>query len=69
MRFEAKHQHLKRLASVVRNFQNISWTLSMRTQYLQCYLFNDSTVETEFIGIKTKPFEMSTLCEKLKDED
>ena len=68
MRFEAKHQHLKRLASVVRNFQNISLTLSMRTQYLQCYLFNESCMDTVFLGTKTKPFETSTLCDELRVE-
>ena len=66
MRFESRHQKLKRLAAVVRNFQNISWTLSMRTQYLQCYLFNECSTETAFVGIKTKPFDTSSICEELR---
>ncbi len=35
MRFEAKHKYFKKLASHIGNFINISYTLSMRHQFLQ----------------------------------
>ena len=37
MRYEAKHNYLKKMAQNVGNYINISWTLAMRHQYLQCY--------------------------------
>ena len=49
MRYEAKHNYLKKLRQSLGNFINISWTLAMRHQYLQCYytasgcLFHEQT--------------------------
>lgn len=37
MRFEAKHNYLKKMGQNVGNYINIAWTLAMRHQYLQCY--------------------------------
>ena len=37
MRYEAKHNYFKKLGTNVGNYINISWTLAMRHQYLQCY--------------------------------
>lgn len=42
MRFEAKHQYFKALASSLGNFINIAFTLASRHQMLQCYLFSGS---------------------------
>ena len=39
MRFEAKHQYFKKLASVSRNFKNIAKTLANRHQLKQCWEF------------------------------
>ncbi len=38
MRYEAKHQYFKQLASTMGNFINIAYSLAMRHQCLQCYL-------------------------------
>lgn len=37
MRFEAKHNYFKKLASRLGNFININYSLAMRHQQLQCY--------------------------------
>lgn len=37
MRFEAKHNHYKRLGHIVCNFRNILKTLSYRQQMFLCY--------------------------------
>ena len=49
MRYEARHNYFKKLAQDIGNYINISWTLAMRHQLLQCYyslnpdeLFEDS---------------------------
>ena len=41
MRYEAKHNHLKKLAQNIGNFINIAWTLSTRHQYWQCYKWQE----------------------------
>ena len=41
MRYEAKHNHLKKLAQNVGNFINVAWTLASRHQYWQCLQFMD----------------------------
>lgn len=38
MRFEAKHQYLKSLASSMGNYINVCYSLAMRHQSYQCYL-------------------------------
>ena len=45
MRYEAKHNYLKKMGQ---NFINIAWTLAMRHQYLQCYyaISGDSLFES-----------------------
>ena len=42
MRFEAKHERLKRLAKSLGNFTNIPWTLALRHQLRQCYEISGS---------------------------
>ena len=37
MRFEAKHNYFKKLATRLGNFININYSLAMRHQQLQCY--------------------------------
>lgn len=39
MRFEAKHQYFKVISHKIHNFKNISHSLAMRHQYLQCFSF------------------------------
>ncbi len=38
MRYEAKHQYFKQLASTMGYYNNIAYSLAMRHQCLQCYL-------------------------------
>lgn len=38
MRFEAKHNFFRRLSHIVCNFRNISKTMAMRHQMMQCYI-------------------------------
>ena len=38
MRFEAKHQYFKSLASRMGNFINITYSLALRQQCYQCYV-------------------------------
>ena len=50
MRYEARHHFFKRLAQNIGNFINLSYTLALRHQLLQCYYhqsdtFLDSEVE------------------------
>jgi hypothetical protein len=42
MRFEAKHQYFKALASSLGNFIHIALSLATRHQMLQCYLFSSN---------------------------
>lgn len=46
MRFEAKHQYFKKLASVVRNYTNIAYTLAKQHQIRQCW----ELAATDFMG-------------------
>ncbi|XP_064479635.1 uncharacterized protein LOC135392901 [Ornithodoros turicata] len=50
MRFEAKHQYFKALASRVKNFRNICKTLANRHQLMQCYYLHASSQDS---GYKT----------------
>ena len=47
MRYEAKHNHLKKLAQNIGNFINVAWTLANRLQYWQCYQWSDGAVLTD----------------------
>lgn len=50
LRFEAKHQHFKRVAKVVGNFTNIAKTLAYRHQRYMCYkLSNPKCYLKDFI--------------------
>ena len=44
MRFERKHQYFKTIAKTTGNFINIAYTLAVRHQMLQCYLFSGKEV-------------------------
>lgn len=55
MRFEAKHERLKRLASILGNFTNVPWTLTNRHQQRQCYEMACSKYGQPFIE---KPIEI-----------
>ena len=44
MRYEAKHNHLKKLAQNIGNFINIALTLASRHQYWQCYKWQEGDV-------------------------
>ena len=44
MRYEAKHQYFKQLATTMGNFINIPYSLSMRHQCLQAYLRTTSSL-------------------------
>ena len=44
MRFEAKHQRLKKLSDVVCNFRNITKTLAERHQLRQCWELNSADI-------------------------
>lgn len=44
MRYEAKHNHLKKLAQNVGNFINVAWTLANRLQYWQCYQWSNDAI-------------------------
>ena len=46
MRYEAKHNHLKKLAQNIGNFINVAWTLACRHQYWQCHQWQ----EVNFLG-------------------
>lgn len=48
MRYEAKHQHFKRLANSIGNFINICHTLATRHQcYQRYYLTDNQTFQTQ----------------------
>ena len=51
MRYEAKHNHLKKLAQNIGNFINVAWTLALanRLQYWhwQCYQWSDGAMLTD----------------------
>lgn len=38
MRYEAKHRYFKQMASIMGNFTNICYSLSLRHQLYQCYV-------------------------------
>ena len=52
MRYEAKHCHFKRMASIIGNFTNLPYTLAKRHQLQMCYSMVNSAIylnqETSF---------------------
>lgn len=56
MRFEAKHQYFKDIARKVRNRKNLSHTLAVRHQFLQCFAF---------IGSEDKSIPSTTHCRRV----
>lgn len=61
MRFEAKHQYLKSLASRIKNFRNVTLTLSKRHQLLQSHQLKDMSLAAELVASSGKPVEQSAL--------
>ena len=58
MRYEAKHHYFKKLSTVVGNFTNLPYTLSMRHQRWMCYKMNSlGNHESSFLekGIEIGP--------------
>jgi len=55
MRFEAKHERLKKLAMGIGNFTNVPWTLATRHQLRQCYDISCNKEGNPFIE---KPIEV-----------
>lgn len=52
MRFEARHKYFKGIAYKLGNFINITYTLAMRHQQLQCYQqMNTTSIEGEDVEI------------------
>ena len=49
-RYEAKHRYFKRLANVIGNFTNISYSLALRHQLYQCYLSMDYQPRAQEVG-------------------
>ncbi len=52
MRFEAKHQYFKTVASTCRNFINVAKTFSDRHQMRQCWEFSQTNFLDEFEIVK-----------------
>ena len=68
MRFEAKHQYFKKVASVVCNFKNIAGTLASRHQMKQCYdysSFDHHPQNATSNGGRNVP--LRSLCKETKD--
>ncbi|KAH9364855.1 hypothetical protein HPB48_013399 [Haemaphysalis longicornis] len=61
MRFEAKHQYLKNVATKVKNFRNISKTLAERHQLLQSYEFSELVFDEAPTMTGLKPAERSQM--------
>ena len=51
MRFEAKHNYFKKLATRLGNFININYSLAMRHQQLQCYKHLESNSLGSDVGL------------------
>lgn len=50
MRYEAKHHYFKKLSTIIGNFMNLPYTLSMRHQQWMCYKSNSSgNFESSFL--------------------
>ena len=65
MRFEAKHQHFKRLASICNNYKNICLSLAVRHQLHQCWQFSSVDIlsqDAESRGKMVVPFTSLPYC-------
>lgn len=61
MRFEAKHQYFKSLASRVKNFRNITRTLSTRHQLMLSHQLKEFSFDSDLVTPSGKPVEQSAL--------
>ena len=50
MRYEAKHHYFKKLSTVIGNYTNLPYTLSMRHQQWVCYQLQSGNHELSFIN-------------------
>ena len=55
MRYEAKHNYFKRLASNLGNFTNVAVSLAERHQTRNCYLMSSQNGETSNEPLAKKP--------------
>src|SRR5277367_6564447 len=52
MRFEAKHNFFRRLSHIVCNFRNISKTMAMRHQMMQCYnIYSRKSIDSHALEV------------------
>ncbi|CAN7988318.1 unnamed protein product [Ixodes hexagonus] len=61
MRFEPKHQYFKSLASRIKNFRNITLTLSTRHQLMQSHQLKEFSFDSDLVTSSGKPVEQSAL--------
>ncbi|KAG0439498.1 hypothetical protein HPB47_016622 [Ixodes persulcatus] len=61
MRFEAKHQYFKSMASKVKNFRNICKTLSMRHQLLESYRHQTYVLDKPLSALGSRKVDPGTL--------
>lgn len=61
MRFEAKHQSLKKLAACVKNFRNLTYTLAKRHQLRQSYQLRTFQLYQELKTSSSKPVDWNAL--------
>ncbi|KAH8037997.1 hypothetical protein HPB51_020517 [Rhipicephalus microplus] len=66
MRFESKHQELKKQALCVKNFKNITFTLSKRHQLKQSFQMNFYELYEGLSTSQSKPVDVSKLPECAK---
>lgn len=65
MRFEAKHRYFKQLAQTIGCFKNITKTLTLRHQRLQCYWLSESDCYLKRdieVGPGTKNRQKTSVC-------
>ncbi|KAM7313527.1 uncharacterized protein ISCGN_003389 [Ixodes scapularis] len=67
MRFEAKHQYFKTLASRIKNFRNITLTLSKRHQLMQSHQLKELSLDAQLMAPSGKPVDQSALPPSVQD--
>ncbi|KAH9379724.1 hypothetical protein HPB48_009131 [Haemaphysalis longicornis] len=68
MRFEAKHQYFKRLASRVMNFRNVCRTLADRHQLLQAFQLYSASVGGDVSSTCGKQVKREALADVIQDK-
>ncbi|KAL1473652.1 hypothetical protein MTO96_038540 [Rhipicephalus appendiculatus] len=67
MRFEAKHQQFKKLATSAKNFRNLTYTLCMRHQLKQGYQLHSSQLYEPLATAQSRPVVWDALPECAKE--